>query len=551
MANALVIRRNTQLTKDQRMLRAAQYVRMSTDYQHYSTENQAATIAAYAARHNLKIVRTYADDGRSGLRISNRGALVELINDIRFGKADFGHVLVYDVSRWGRFQDTDESAHYEFICKQAGVKVTYCAEQFENDGGMLSSIVKNLKRVMAAEYSRELSVKVHAGACKVASMGFRGGGAVGYGLRRELVDEKRRSKGILQKGERKHLQTHHVLLRPGPARELRIVRRIFREFVVGKRSQAEIARRLNQAGIPNHRDKPWSDWMIHYLLQNENYIGNLTYNRSSYRLRNVRIKNPSKDWIRSKAGFDPIVSERIFAKAQERMKMHYVRRSDEQLLAELRDVLSEKGQLSADIMNKMPAIPSPALYAWRFGSLRNAFERVGYRPQRNFDYIDQRPKLNQQLLDLGDDVARRIRALGASAVFDAAARTLNVENRLTVSLRIGRYYPDQDKVAVWHVHRNANLPSGLILALRLNKKNTKIVDYFVIPTTEMKTIRIALRATLRYSRFDKYHAPSIRDAVRMIMEAVAATSPTCSPKQVPKGLARSVPTRIVTGRAQH
>ena len=37
----------------------------------------------------------------------------------------------------------------------------YCAEQF--DGTLLSSIVKNLKRVMAAEYSRELSVKVHAG----------------------------------------------------------------------------------------------------------------------------------------------------------------------------------------------------------------------------------------------------------------------------------------------------------------------------------------------------------------------------------------------------
>jgi len=217
MVNALVVRRNTQLAKAQKALRAAQYVRMSTDYQHYSTENQVATIAVYAARHNLKIVRTYADDGRSGLRISNRSALIELINDIRFGKADFSHVLVYDVSRWGRFQDTDESAHYEFVCKQAGVKVTYCGEQFENNGGLFSSIVKNLKRVMAAEYSRELSVKVHAGACKVASLGFRGGGAVGYGLQRELVDEKRRSKGILQKGERKHLQTHHVLLRPGPA----------------------------------------------------------------------------------------------------------------------------------------------------------------------------------------------------------------------------------------------------------------------------------------------------------------------------------------------
>jgi DNA invertase Pin-like site-specific DNA recombinase len=499
----------------------------------------------------LIIVRTYADDGCSGLRISNRSALVELINDIRFGKADFSHVLVYDVSRWGRFQDIDESAHYEFICRQAGVKVAYCAEQFENDGGLLSSIVKNLKRVIAAEYSRELSVKVHAGACKVASMGFRGGGAVGYGLRRELVDEKRRSKGTLQKGQRKHLQSHHVLLRPGPAKELRIVRRIFREFVVEQRSQVEIARRLNQAGIPNHHDRPWSEWMIHYLLQNENYIGNLIYKKSSYRLRQVRKENPSNEWIRSKAGFDPIVSEEMFTKAQERMKAHYVRWSDKQLLDRLRDALNEKGQLIADIINNRSGMPSPALYAWRFGSLRNAFKRVGYRAKRNYNYIDQRPKLNQQLIDSGDDLARRIRALGASAVFDATTHTLSVANRLTISLRIGRYYPDRDKVAVWHVHRNANLPVGLILALRLNKRNTKIADYFVIPTTEMKKIRIALRATLRFSRFDKYHAPSICDAVRMIMEGVAATSPVSPTKRVPKGLARSAPTNVLTCHARH
>src|SRR5437660_10192172 len=103
MVNLPVVR-NTQLTRIQTTQRAAQYVRMSTDYQRYSTENQAATIAAYAAQHNLTIVRTYTDEGRSGLRIANRTALVDLINDVRFGRTDFDHVLVYDVSRWGRFQ---------------------------------------------------------------------------------------------------------------------------------------------------------------------------------------------------------------------------------------------------------------------------------------------------------------------------------------------------------------------------------------------------------------------------------------------------------------
>ena len=174
MANALVTHKN-QLPQAQKMRRAAQYVRMSTDYQRYSIENQAAAIAAYAQLHELSIVRTYRDEGESGLKIKNRAGLRQLLEDVRSGQADFGHILVFDVSRWGRFQDIDESAHYEFICRQSGIKVAYCAEEFENDGSLISSIVKNIKRVMAAEYSRELSAKVHAGAVRWARLGFKSG----------------------------------------------------------------------------------------------------------------------------------------------------------------------------------------------------------------------------------------------------------------------------------------------------------------------------------------------------------------------------------------
>ena len=170
MANALVIH-NNRLPQAQRTLRAAQYVRMSTDYQKYSIENQAAMIAAYARLNKLSIVRTYRDEGESGLNIKNRAGLTQLLEDVRSGNADFGHILVYDVSRWGRFQDIDESAHYEFICRQSGITVAYCAEQFDNDGSLISSIVKNIKRVMAAEYSRELSAKVTFGTRKAGSFG--------------------------------------------------------------------------------------------------------------------------------------------------------------------------------------------------------------------------------------------------------------------------------------------------------------------------------------------------------------------------------------------
>jgi DNA invertase Pin-like site-specific DNA recombinase len=110
MANALVVRGQT-APLAQNVTRAAQYVRMSTDYQRYSIANQAAVIAAYAQIHGLTVVRTYRDDGESGLKLKNRAGLIELLDDAQSGQADFRHILVYDVSRWGRFQDTDESAH--------------------------------------------------------------------------------------------------------------------------------------------------------------------------------------------------------------------------------------------------------------------------------------------------------------------------------------------------------------------------------------------------------------------------------------------------------
>ena len=53
-------------------MRAARYVRMSTEHQQYSTENQGDKIREYAERRGLDIVRTYADEGKSGLRIDGR-----------------------------------------------------------------------------------------------------------------------------------------------------------------------------------------------------------------------------------------------------------------------------------------------------------------------------------------------------------------------------------------------------------------------------------------------------------------------------------------------
>ena len=154
---------------------AAVYVRMSTEHQQYSTSNQMDVIREYAKRRGLEIVKEYSDEGKSGLNIQGRDSLAQMIKDVQSGEAEYSCILVYDVSRWGRFQDADESAYYEYICRQAGVAVHYCAEQFENDGSPVSTIVKGVKRAMAGEYSRELSSKVFQGACRLIQLGLQAG----------------------------------------------------------------------------------------------------------------------------------------------------------------------------------------------------------------------------------------------------------------------------------------------------------------------------------------------------------------------------------------
>jgi DNA invertase Pin-like site-specific DNA recombinase len=512
MTNSLVIRKGTSLSKRSKALRAAQYVRMSTDYQRYSIQNQAAAIATFAQQNNLTIVRTYTDEGRSGLRIRGRAGLIELINDVSSGVADFDHILVYDVSRWGRFQDVDESAHYEFVCKQNGVKVSYCAEQFSNDGSLLSSIVKNIKRVMAAEYSRELSVKVHAGQSRIAGLGYRVGGPLAFGLRRELVGQDQQSKGWLAKGDRKSLQTDRVRLRPGSKKEAETVRWIFHQFVVEQESDAEIARALNRAKVANHNGRPWTSSMIHCILRNEGYVGNIVYNRTSRRLGQKLVNNPLDRWIRSNPVLEPLVDKDLFARARKIMEDRYISLPEEQMLLRLRLLLKRKGILNSSIIRSASGVPCVSSYVKHFGSLRKAFALVGYEPPRNCDWIDAKRAWSDVLAVHAKQVAEALSlTLRAQVHLDEENACITVHGKGRICFQTARHSVRRKPhhLADWRVHRREGL-SGLLVVLRLDEANKEIADYLVLPASKIK------RAYLRFSDDNLHDAIPLKTTPELI-----------------------------------
>ena len=361
---------------------AVQYVRMSTDLQAYSIDNQLEAISLYAATNAFEIVGTYADEGKSGLTLRERPALCRLLNDVKNPDRRFSIILVLDVSRWGRFQDPDQSAAYEYFCRAAGVRVEYVAEGFANDGSIGATIIKHLKRVMAAEYSRELSNKVTEAVKALARKGLRQGGTPSYGIRRLLLDDEGKVRMEMTAGSRKYVKSDRVIVVPGPDDEQVVVRDIFHRFANEGLRMAEIARTLNAAGVLALNGGQWTDVSVKRVLTNPLLNGDCVYNRTTRRLGSRKRRNPQSDWITTKV-LDPIVPSALFAKAQEFMTQPYSNKIPTDVLLDgLRRMLIIHGKLSFRIIQQAADLPSAWTYFERFGSLKIAFQAVGYQPER-------------------------------------------------------------------------------------------------------------------------------------------------------------------------
>lgn len=473
-------------------VRAAEYVRMSTDNQKYSTENQSDAIRLYAEARRIEIVKTYADAGKSGLKIEGRDALRQLIEDVQNGEPGFTLVLVYDVSRWGRFQDADESAYYEYICRRAGIAVQYCAEQFDNDGSPISTIVKGVKRAMAGEYSRELSTKVFAGQGKLIERGFRQGGPAGFGLRRTLVDERGIIKGQLRRGEHKSIQTDRVILTLGPADEVDLVQKIYRDFVHRGRCESEIAADLNARGILTDLGRAWSRGTVHQILINEKHAGDNVWNRRSFKLKKKRTQNAPDMWIRAEGVFDAVVPRALFEAARTIISTRSFRLSDEEMLRSLTELYQAKGLLSGIVIDECDGLPSSSAYSSRFGSLLRAYRLVGFTPDRDYSYV----QINRDLRKLHPEILHHVQdglqASGSALLRDTGTDLVLVNGEFSLSVVIARCNETPTGLLRWQIRFDTTLAPDITVVVRMDSGNRAPLDYYLFPRIDAFSEKLRL-----------------------------------------------------------
>lgn len=345
----------------------AGYRHSAEDAQENSVPLQREFVRSFARKHDIEIIHEEADEGKSGLT-ADRPGFRRLFDDwILNPKApSFDYVLIYDVSRWGRFEDADEAGYYEFQCRQMGKQVIYARRGFpesEEQKGMFQ-VQTAFERWMSFQYVKKLSEDVIRGCLEISSQGYSVGGQAPYGLARMLLSAgDRKQIRIMEHGERKSVANERITFVPKGDQSTEVVKRIFNRFLDGNCDLNEIAKELNAEGILASNGGEWHRGKIYHILRNPAYKGTLVYNKTWGRLKRQKRNNPVSDWIICPDAFSALIDPQYYDRVQEQLhwllpshyrKGHYMlKRVKKEVYTGIESIL-KKNNIDADHVRHIP-----------------------------------------------------------------------------------------------------------------------------------------------------------------------------------------------------
>ena len=236
--------------------RVAAYARVSTDSEEQLTSYEAQV--DYYTRFiqdnpDWDFVGVYTDEGISAVNTKRREGFNRMIRDALAGKIDL--IVTKSVSRFAR--NTVDSLTTIRKLKEAGCECFFQKENimtFDSKGELLITIMSSL----AQEESRSISENVTWGQRKRFSDGKV---SIPYG---QFLGYRKGSDGLPE-------------IVP---EEAEIIKRIYREFLAGKSTNA-IAAALTNDGVPTPGKKTvWQRATVESILRNEKYKGSALLQKS-------------------------------------------------------------------------------------------------------------------------------------------------------------------------------------------------------------------------------------------------------------------------------
>ena len=286
-------------------MKVALYARYSSDNQRdASIADQIRMCRLRAEKEGWSVVEEYTDHSISGSSMIQRPGIQALVMDS--ARRRFDMVMAEALDRISRDQE-DIAGIYKRM-RYADVKMFTLSE------GEISELHVGLKGTMNALFLKDLADKTRRGLRGRVEDGKSGGGlCYGYDVVKKLDD-----RGEAVRGDRTINET-----------EAGIVRRIFADYLDGKSSRT-IAMALNREGITGPQGSEWGPSTIHGnpkrgtgILNNELYVGKLTWNRLRYIKdpdtgRRVSRLNPESEWVTHDVPELRLVDQEVWDAVKER-----------------------------------------------------------------------------------------------------------------------------------------------------------------------------------------------------------------------------------------
>ncbi len=299
------------------------YLRLSNEDRHKGKDEDSMSISAQRALLTKYIedlmwgqeysITEFCDDGYSGTDF-NRPGVQALIGAAKNGSINM--IVVKDFSRFGR--DYLEVGRYlEYIFPILQVRFVSLNDGYDSadEAGATGGMGVALKNLVYAMYSADLSKKIRSARDTRVRNGEFVGQFAPYGYRKNPEDK------------------HELLVDEDAAR---VIRRIFHMAADGV-SHSEIARRLNEEGIPTRylyhrlkgdnfpdrqpqvRVKRWEGSAVKDIITNETYLGTLLWNRAKCGMDTDKkaVRQPREKWIIVEDQHEALVTKELYDKANE------------------------------------------------------------------------------------------------------------------------------------------------------------------------------------------------------------------------------------------
>ncbi|MDE3038850.1 MAG: recombinase family protein, partial [Pseudomonadota bacterium] len=249
---------------------------------------------------------------------------------------------------------------------------------------------------------------------------------------------------------------------------------------------------LNQRGVITDLGRAWTRGTVHEVLTNEKYIGNNIFNRTSFKLKKRHVVNTPDMWVRKEKAFQPVIEPSYFYVVQQIILERSYRFSNEEMLEKLRQLHDRQGWLSGVVINEAEDMPSSSAYQHRFGSLIRAYQLIGFTPAHDYRYIEINRRLRQLHGDIVKDTIAKIEQLGGKVRIEPQTELLVINEELKCSLVICRCQQTQAAAYRWKVHLDTGLLPHITIAIRMDARNEKPMDYYLLPALDIENPRLRL-----------------------------------------------------------